>query len=282
MKRATEWLVFVLFWAIVFAIERTILSDVRYGDPIEIWVMGCVTVIFSLGLMLYLWRPDLSGFLKRVLIAIPFALLFAVFMIMLTGTLATSVFALPVYLFLLYKTPSWKQHLSVTLILASILAVALKFSYAILNPLIPQEMSIYRNFFYMVSIVFVVFSYGVYLRKVKDGETVDLRVILIRMLKFITAFSLYTAAWLTLQQFDERYRISLSTNSIISGVLTIVFLGICYLFDILPIERKKKKSKLDELQNQLSNFYLEEREKSSSRMGKFLPMRKKQSGTKFL
>ena len=113
IKRSTEWLVFVLFWAIVFAIERTILSDVRYGDPIEIWVMGCVTVIFSLGLMLYLWRPDLSGFLKRVLIAIPFALLFAVFMIMLTGTLATSVFALPVYLFLLYKTPSWKQHFSI-------------------------------------------------------------------------------------------------------------------------------------------------------------------------
>jgi len=264
MKRSTEWLVFLLFWAIVFAIERTILSDVRYGDPIRIWVMVCVTVIFWLGYMLYWWRADLSGFLKRVLIAIPFALLFAVFLIILTGTLAISFFAISVYFFLTYKTPSWKQHFSVTLILASILAVALKFSYAILNPLIPQEMSIYRNFFYMVSIVFVVFFYGIYLRKVKDGETVDLRVILIRMLKFITVFSLYTAAWLTLQQFGERYGISLSINSIVSCVLTIVFLGICYLFDILPIERKKKKSKLDELQSQLNDVYLKEREKSKS------------------
>ena len=267
MKRSTEWLVLVFFWAIVFAIERTILSDVRYGDPIEIWVMGSVTVIFSLGLMLYLWRPDLSGFLKRVLVAIPFALLFAVFMIILTGTLATSVFALSVYLFLLYKTPNWKQHFSVTLILASILAVALKFSYAMLNPLIPKEVSIYRNFFHMVSIVFVVFFYGSYLRKVKDGETVNLRVILIRMVKFITVFSLYTAAWLSLQHLSNRYRISLSINLIVSSVLTIVFLAIIYLFDLMPIERKKKtkkKSKLDELQSQLNNVYLKERGKSSS------------------
>jgi hypothetical protein len=264
MKRSTEWLVLLLFWAIVFAIERTILSDVRHGDPIRIWVMICVTVTFWLGYMLYLWRPDISGFLKRVLIAIPFALLFAVFMIILTRTLAISVSALSVYLFLTYKTPSWKQHFSVTLILASILAVALKFSYAILNPLIPQEMSIYRNFFYMVSIVFVVFFYGVYLRKVKDGETVDLRVILIRMLKFITAFSLYTAAWLTLEQFSERDRISLPVNLMVSGVLTIAFLAIIYLFDLMPIERKKKKSKLDELQSQLNDVYLKEREKSSS------------------
>lgn len=263
MKRSTEWLVLLLFWVIVFAIERTILSDVRYGDPIRIWVMVCVTVTFWLGYMLYWWRADLSGFLKRVLIAIPFALLFAVFMIILTRTLAISVFALSVYLFLLYKTPSWKQHFSITLVLASILAVALKFSYAILNPLIPQEMSIYRNFFYMVSIVFVVFFYGIYLRKVKDGETVDLHVILTRMLKFITAFSLYTAAWLTLQQFGERYGISLSTNLMISSVLTIVFLVAIYLFNLMPIERKKKKSKLGELKSQLNDFYIEEREKSS-------------------
>jgi len=51
----------------------------------------------------------------------------------------------------------------------------------------------------------------------------------------------------------------------VSGVVTIIFLGICYLFDILPTERKKKKSELGELQNELNNFYLEEREKSKSR-----------------
>jgi len=268
MKRSTEWLVFLFFWAIVFAVEHTILSDVRYGDPTRIWVMICVTVILWFSYMLYLWRADLAGFLKRVLIAIPFALIFAIFVIIVTRTLAVSVFALSVYLFLLYKTPSWKQHFSVTLILASILAVALKFSYAILNPPIPQEMSIYRNFFHLVSIVFVVFFYGTYLRKVKDGETVDLRVILIRMLKFITAFSLYTAAWLTLQHFGERYRISLSTDSIISGVLLIVFLVICYLFDLMPIERKKKKSKLGELQSQLNDVYLKERQVKKRRTEK--------------
>lgn len=266
MKRSTEWLVFLLFWAIIFTIERTILSDVRYGDPIRIWVIICVTVSFWLGLMLYLWRADLSGFLKRVLIAIPFAILFAIFLIMLTGTFAISVFALSVYLFLLYKTPSWKQHFSVTLILASILALALKFSYAILNPLIPQEMSIYRNFFYIVSIVFVVFFYGVYLRRVKDGKNVDLRVILIRMLKFITAFSVYIVSWLTLQKFGECYRFSISVDWIISGALTIVFLAIVYYFDLMPTERTKKKktkkTKLDELQSQLNIVYMKEREKS--------------------
>ena len=266
IKRSTEWLVFVLFWAIVFAIEHTILSDVRYDDPVHFGVRMCVMVTFCLGYMLYLWRADLSGFLKRVLIAVPFALIFAIFLIIVTGDLALLFSGLSIYLFLLYKTPSWKQHFSVTLILASILVIALKFSYAILNPLIPQEMSIYRNFFYMVSIVFVVFFWGSYLQKVKEGKTVDLRVILTRMFKFITAFSFYTAAWLTLQQFGERYRISLSINLIVSGVLTIVFLVTIYLFNLMPIERKKKtkkKSKLGELKSQLNDFYIEEREKSS-------------------
>jgi hypothetical protein len=260
MKRSTEWLVFLFFWAIVFAVEHTILSDVRYGDPTRIWVMICVTVILWFSYMLYLWRADLAGFLKRVLIAIPFALIFAIFVIIVTRTLAISVFALSVYLFLLYKTPSWKQHFSVTLILASILAVALKFSYAVLDSLITKEMSIYRNFFPMASIVFIGFFYGLYLLKVKDGETVDLRAVLIRTLKSAGAFCLYFAVWLTLQEFSKRYRISLSINLIVSGVLTIVFLVICYLFDLMPIERKKKKSKLDELQSQLNDVYLKERQ----------------------
>lgn len=264
MKESTEWLVFLLFYTIVFAVEHTILSDVRHGDPIRIWVMISVTVILWFSYMSYLWRADLAGFLKRVFVAVPFALIFAVFMIIVTKTLAGAFFALSVYLFLLYKTPSWKQHFSVTLILASILAVALKFSYAMLNPLIPQEMWLYRNLFPIVSIVFVGFFYGLYLRKVKDGETVDLRAIFIRILKFIAVFSLYSAVWLTLQEFGERNRISLPMNLMVSGVLTIVFLVICYLFDLMPIERKKKKSKLNELQSQLNDVYLKEREKSKS------------------
>ena len=264
MKRSTEWLVFLLFWAIVFAIERTILSDTRHGDPIRIWVMICVTVIFWLGLMLYLWRADLSGFLKRVLIAVPFASIFAVFMIILTGTLAISVFALSVYLFLLYKTPSWKQHFSVTLILASILAVALKFSYAILNPHVPQEISIYRTLFPTISIVFIGFFYGLYIRKVKDGETINLHSMFVRMLKFIAAFGLYFAGWLAFQVLGERQQISLLISLMVSGVLTIVFLVICYLFDLFPIERKKKiktESKLSELQDELTDLYQEESRK---------------------
>lgn len=265
MKESTEWLVFLLFYAIVFAVEHTILSDVRFGDPVYLWVTICVTVIFWLGYMSYLWRTDLAGFLKRLLIAIPFALLFAVFMIMVTGTLVSVLFGgLPVYLFLLCKTPSWKQHFSVTLILASILAVALKFSYAVLDPHIPQEMSLYGNLFPWVSIVFIVFFYGLYMRKVSDGKTVDLRAVLVRTLKSAGAFCLYFAVWLTLQEFGERYRISLPINLTVSGALTIVFLVICYLFDLFPIERKKKKSKLDELQSQLNDVYLKERKKSKS------------------
>jgi hypothetical protein len=264
MKKSTEWLVFLLFYAIVFAIEHTILSDVRYGNPIRIWVMVCVTVTFWLGYMFYLWRPDLAGFLKRVLIAIPFALIFAIFVIIVTRTLAISVSALSVYLFLLYKTTSWKQHFSVTLILASILVVALKFSFAVLDSPITKEMSIYGYFFYMASILFVGAFYGIYLQKVKDCETIDLRPVLVRTLKSAGAFCLYFAVWLTFQVFSMRYRISLSINLIVSGVLTIVFLTTIYLLDLFPIERKKKKSKLNELQSQLNNVYLKEYEKLKS------------------
>lgn len=268
-KESTEWLWFFSVYATVWITEYILRSvyHFRGDDPIYRRVAMCVVAIFILGYMFYLWRADLAGFLKRVLIAVPFALTFAIFMIMVTRTLVSILFGLPMYGLLLFKTPSWKQHFSVTLVLASILVVALKFSYSMLNPLIPQEMWLYQNFFPMVSIVFIGFFYGLYLRKVGDGETIDLHAIFIRILKFVAVFSFYTAAWLTLQQFDERYRISLSTNLIASGVLTIVFLVICYLFDLFPIERKKKtkkKSKLDELQSQLNDVYLKEREKSKS------------------
>ena len=259
IKRSTEWLVLLLFFALVCATEYILQSvyHIRYSDPIHRWVRICVTGTFWLGFMLYLWRADLPGFLKRVLIAVPFALIFAIFMqLMGPGVL----FGLPVYLLLLYKTPSWKQHFSVVLVLASILTITLKFSYAVLNPHILQEMSSYGWLFPAVSIVFIGFFYGSYLQKVKDGETVDLRAILIRMCKFIVVFSLYSVAYVTLQELGERYRISLPINLIVSGVLTIVFLAIIYLFDLMPIERKKKKSKLDELKSQLNDVYLKERQ----------------------
>ena len=267
-KESTEWLWFFSVYATVWITEYILRSvyHFRGDDPIYRRVAMCVVAIFILGYMFYLWRADLAGFLKRVLIAVPFALTFAIFMIMVTRTLVSILFGLPMYGLLLFKTPSWKQHFSVTLILASILAVALKFSYAMLNPPIPQETSIYRNFFHMASIVFAAFFYGIYLRRVRECKTVDLRGVLIRTLKSGIAFSLYTVAWLTLQQFDESYQISLPTNLTISSVLLIVFLAIVYYFDLMPIERKKKtkkKSKLDELKSQLNDFYIEERKKSS-------------------
>lgn len=257
--QSTEWLILLFFYAIVFALEHTIMSDVRHGDPIHIWVMISVTVTVWFAYMLYFWRMDLSGFLKRILIAVPFALTFATFVVIITGTLASSAFALSVYLFLLYKTPNWKQHFSVTLILAFILALALKCSYAMLDSLNPEEVSIYHNFFHMPSVVVVGFFYAIYLRKVKEGRIADLREVLVRTLKSAGAFCLYFAVWLAFQELTERYQISLPMNLVLSSVLTIVFLVAIYLLNLMPVERNRKtkrRSELGELQRELDDFYL--------------------------
>ena len=116
-----------------------------------------------------------------------------------------------------------------TSVLASVLAVALKFSHSVLNPHIPQQMYLYRCLFPWISIVFIGFFYGLYMRKVLDGETVDLRAIFLRILKFVAVFGVYSAAWLTLEIIAKRYHISFPVSFTVSAMLGIIFIVIVYL-----------------------------------------------------
>ncbi len=260
MKKSSEWLLFLSFYTTMCVAEYLLFSvyHVRYGDPIHIGVGVCITVIFCMGFMLYLWRSDIAGFLKRVLIAVPFALIFAIFIILVNRSLVCAVFGLLIYLLLLFKTPSWKQHFSVTLALASILVIVLKFLYAVLDPLIPQYVWLLGG----ISIVFLGFFYCLYVRKVIDGETIDLRVIFFRILKFTVAFGLYLATCFIFEEvIAKHYSIGLKVSLAVTGILTIVFLAVVYFFDLLPIERKRKKSKLGELQSQLNDVYRKKLEK---------------------
>jgi hypothetical protein len=262
IKRSTEWLVLLLFYAVAHTNDYILWSvyHVRYEEPIYRWITICVATIFWLAYMLYLWRGDLAGFLKRIFIAIPFALMFAIFMMLTTGSLIYAVFGLSIYLFLLFKTSNWKQHFYVTLLLASILVIALKLS-TVIGPYIPQKLSIYRSFLPAISIVFCGFFYGAYIQKVKNSEIVVLYAILIRILKSVIVFSLYIVAWFTLENFRRRHLMSLSISFAVLSILSIVFLWVLCVFNLLPVEQKKKNSKLSKLQSELNEFYLKECEK---------------------
>lgn len=267
MKETTEsmqWLCFLAIYGILFAVDYILGSvfHLRYKDLAYHLTFVCIMIAASFGYLLYLWRTDLPGFLKRIFIAVPFALLYAAFVIIITKALVGSVFALTVYFFLLYKTPSWKQHFSITLACAFTLSLALKFSSEIITSPDKYGVSFYWEVIPIAIIIFIVYFYGSYLRKVQNGGTICLRPIFIRIFKFTCAFCIYFATWLALQRFCKYHQVSLPVNLVVSSVLTIAFLVICYLFDLMLIERKKKKSKLGELQNQLNNFYLKENEKS--------------------
>ena len=269
IKKPVEWLYFFSFWVTMWIADYVLRSvyNFKYGSPTHGWTAVCITIIFFLGYLFYLWRANLSEFLKRCFIAIPFVVTFTIFLkIIGVKNPIYLLYGLGVYNFLLFKTPSWKQHFSVVLSLVFILAIALKFSDAVLDKFIPQGIQPYQMWFPFICILFAAFFYGLYMRKVENDEAIVLRAIFIRILKFTAVFGLYWAAWVTLEIIVERYQISLPISLTVSGVLAAVFFAIVYLFDLMPVERKKKtnkKSKLGELQSELNDFCQEEREKSS-------------------
>ena len=61
--------------------------------------------------------------------------------------------------------------------------------------------------------------------------------------------------------FGEERGISFPIQTLVSILLPLLFLWVCYRFDLFPNGRKKKKNRIDELHDELEDFYLEEKAK---------------------
>lgn len=65
LQRGANWARIVLSVLAVLSIASSLLSFVRGGMPALFLVIAALTVVATVALLVFLWRPDSSAFLKR-------------------------------------------------------------------------------------------------------------------------------------------------------------------------------------------------------------------------
>ncbi|MHC5061515.1 MAG: hypothetical protein ACYTFK_10590 [Planctomycetota bacterium] len=265
MKESRAIAFYLIIFVTIFILNyiiSIIYPTAKANNPIAQAIHASV-IVFLLGYVLYSWKSNMSGFLKRIRATIPFALMFLIFIrIMGYGSFGSTTAGLIVCISLLLKTLNWKRHFAVILIPASISIILFKF---FMVPLVDldcsREEAMLRTTFHVAYFVSIFNFFSLYISKLVHAETPDLRAILIRTIKLSITVGLFFAAFLILNDVGDKKRISLPIQMAVNFLLPICFLVICYIFDISPVERKKKKNRISELRSELNDFYLEERAK---------------------
>lgn len=277
MKKKTIFIAYSLLLFVTIIVFEAVAKRLDPGwgnNPIERLSGMYIAVIFYLGYVLYSWKSNLSEFLKRFSISIPFAMMFSVFIKVLVydiylSTLAGMFFSI----LLLLKTPNWKKHIVVILIASCVYSIFLTLFLRLSNPWDELQVNsfVIEGFtlfaiegFTFLGLVLIHSFLLLYLAKiVKEERIPDLKPIFIRSLKFSVALSLVFSVYLVLN-FHDRLSLPFPIQLLVNTLLTILFIVIAYKFDLLLIERKKwpkKRNRIDELRSELNEFYLSEREK---------------------
>ncbi len=262
MKK-TKLIVYSLLLLVTIFVFEAIAKrlDSEWGNnPIERLSGMYIAIVFFLGYELYSWKSNLSEFLKRVFISIPFAILFSILAKVLGYDIYQSLLAgMFISILLLLKAPNWKKHFAAILIASCAFIISAKFYFAPLDE--SQEISFPKQGLIFWGFMLTLSFFLLYISKVLNTFKPDLKAILIRSVKFSITVSLFFAAFLILNDFSDKQGISLSIQILANSLLSICFLVICYIFDLSLIERKKKKNRISELRNELNDFYLEKRAK---------------------
>ena len=267
MKKESKLLIFYLILVgticIVNYLIRIAVHPVQANDPIYYISGSCVVVVFLFGYVLYSWKSNLSEFLKRVCISIPFALIFSV----LAKTLGHDIYAsllagMFISILLLLKTPNWKKHFVAILIPSSVFIILAKFYFT--PRLESPEASFATTGLILFGIMLILSFLLLYSFKLlEQDKPPDLKAIMIRSVKFGVAISMFFVVYLVFEDVGDRLELSFPVHLFLNMLLTILFFVICYIFDLFLIERKKR-SKRSEIQDELNEFYLKERAKIKS------------------
>jgi len=268
MKKKTILIVYsLLLFVTIFVFEAVAKRlDPGWGNnPIERLSGMYIGVIFYFGYVLYSWKSNLSEFLKRFSISIPFAMMFSVFIKVLVydiylSTLAGMFFSI----LLLLKTPNWKKHIVVILIASCMYSIFGTLFLRLSNPWDELQVNSFAiEGFAFLGFVLIHSFLLLYLGEIVIEERIpDLKPISIRSLKFSIAFSLFFFVYFVLN-INDRLSLPFPIQLLVNTLLSILFIVIAYKFDFL-LERKKwpkKRNRIDELRSELNEFYLSEREK---------------------
>lgn len=267
MKKALIY-VYALFLLGTIFIFETIAKSLYPewgGNPAERSSGMVIAIVFFLGYELYSWKSNLSEFLKRFLISIPFAMMFSVFAKMLGCDIYQSLLAGTFISILLFmKSPNWKKHFAVILTASCVFIVSAKLYFAPLDEL--QKFSFAKQALIFLGFMLTLSFFLLYLPKLlEQKKSPDLKEIVVRSVKFSITVSLFYALYLVCQYMGKRLEFNLPTQIFLNTIIAVIFLLIGYKFDLLLVERKKctkKRNRSDQLQNKLNEIYLEERAKA--------------------
>lgn len=223
MKQESKVLTFFLSLAgaIYFTnfLVRLIIHPAKANDPIYYETGLCIAILFLLGYFIYSWKYDLYGFLKRIILSIPFTTGLLMFIIIMGYGNRTSIIAgIWISVLLLFKTSSWKSHYAAILVPIFILFFLSKFVLSsLLDPHNPKEDNLLRVVAAMACYIPLLNFYLLYLSKLVYNSPIKWNMILSRSIKFGFAVVLSFVLYVILNDLGDRFSISLPIQLLLNS-----------------------------------------------------------------
>lgn len=189
-----------------------------YGDPITFWI------IFSFAFVgiAWLWRKNKIGFVKRSFLALPFALIPPIILKCVGfGTTFSFQIGMFTFLALVVKADNWKQHFSISLIMAVLFVFFVTF---LREGEQGGALGGHGIYFIFAFAVFPLLFYVVYLGSVVSSKEINLYSLLKYSLKLsgaIFALAFFVSLELCMY-FDLSFIISLIISILISVVFVVL------------------------------------------------------------
>jgi len=221
---------------------------IQAGDPLAFYI-SCSFVVVCL---LYTWK-DKFEFIKQGILAAPFALLLAVVFKLFGFKMIFSMCAgVALFLLLLTKAENRNQHFIITLT-TSVIFTGFITAYKLLGWNL-YNMNIYKIYITFGCPLPLLFFYSAYLVTLNSNPPPEFRPLLLKSIKLAGATFLLLVLFTISQELCKHYQISFVISLMISVLLSLCFLGLCYKFKLSLndlTQEKSKESKNKELLNNL-------------------------------
>lgn len=236
----------LLMLAVVFLISAIVWfykhQGISYGDPIS---FGTVCLFFILYL-LWRWKNKIE-LIKQCILAAPFAILLTiVFKIIGFKTIISLYSGIALFLFLLVKAENRKQHFILTLTVASVL-VGLITALKLLGWNL-YNISIYKIYIALGCTLPLLSFYTAYLAAVNVRKNIEIRPLLSKSIVFAGVAFLLFVLFTISHMLCRQYHLGLVIPFIISVLLSLGFLWVCYRFK-LSLSDSSVSNKTNEITN---------------------------------
>ena len=203
---------------IVLLVSLIIGNRGSYGDSVTFWIV----FVFAFVGIVWLWRKNKTEFVKRIILAFPFALIPPVILKCFGwGTTFSFHIGMFTFLALVVKSDNWKQHFSISLIMALLFVF-----FVIFLREVEQVGALSRYWVYLV-FAFALFPflfYIVYLGSAVSNKEINLYSILKYSLKLSAVISAFALAFFLSLELSMYFNLSLIISLVISISISIIFL----------------------------------------------------------